>query len=201
MAQNNLQIDDAHDYLQKVIESLRGMDRREKGPMVTILEYISGYIRASREEIKALRQGDSDEASFTTAADELEEIVSEATRATNTIMSAAESVEDIAGKIPDPEIAARLRDEATRVYEACTFQDITGQRIAKVVRTLQSIEKRVNTLALVCGADFAEGGQTADDAKARNDKRTGDEKLLNGPALSSGAKTQDEIDALFDSLT
>ncbi len=49
MAQNNLQIDDAHDYLQKVLESLRGMDRREKGPMVAILEYISGYIRASRE--------------------------------------------------------------------------------------------------------------------------------------------------------
>jgi len=194
MAQNNLQIDDAHDYLQKVIESLRGMDRREKGPMVTILEYISGYIRASREEIKALRQGDSEDAPFATAADELEEIVSEATRATDTIMSAAEAVEEMAGKIADPEIAARLRDEATRVYEACTFQDITGQRIAKVVRTLQSIEKRVNTLALACGAEIGEA------APAGGGKKTADEKLLNGPALSSGAKTQDEIDALFDSL-
>lgn len=195
MAQNNLQIDDAHDYLQKVLESLRGMDRREKGPMVAILEYISGYIRASREEIKALRHGDSNEVSFTTAADELEEIVSESTTATNTIMGAAEAVEDIAGKISEPEIAARLREEATRVYEACTFQDITGQRIAKVVRTLQSIEKRVNTLALVCGADI---GDAPTDKKPGNE--TADGKLLNGPALPSAAKTQDEIDRLFDSL-
>jgi chemotaxis protein CheZ len=195
MAQNNLQINDAHDYLQKVIESLRGMDRREKGPMVTILEYISGYIRDSREEIKALRQGDSDEVSFTTAADELEEIVSESTRATNTIMSAAEAVEEIAGKIADPEIAGRLRDEATRVYEACTFQDITGQRITKVVRTLQSIEKRVNTLALICGAEMGAAGPAAEG------KKNGDDNLLNGPALSGGAKSQAEIDALFDSLS
>jgi len=195
MAQNNLQIDDAHDYLQKVIESLRSMDRREKGPMVAILEYISGYIRASREEIKALRHGDSDDASFTAAADELEEIVSEATRATDTIMSAAEAVEEMASKVGDAEIAARLRDEATRVYEACTFQDINGQRIAKVVRTLQSIEKRVNTLALVCGAEIAEAPNAPGGGKKNQD-----EKLLNGPALSGGAKTQDEIDALFDSL-
>jgi len=194
MAQNNLQIDDAHDYLQKVLESLRGMDRHEKGPMVAILEYISGYIRASREEIKALRHGDSNEVSFTTAADELEEIVSESTTATNTIMGAAEAVEDMANKIDNPEIAARLREEATRVYEACTFQDITGQRIAKVVRTLQSIEKRVNTLALVCGADIGEA--PAGKPAAENP----DGKLLNGPALPSAAKTQDEIDRLFDSL-
>jgi len=195
MAQNNLQIDDAHDYLQKVLESLRGMDRREKGPMVAILEYISGYIRASREEIKALRHGDSNEVSFTTAADELEEIVSESTTATNTIMGAAEAVEDMANKVDNPDIAARLREEATRVYEACTFQDITGQRIAKVVRTLQSIEKRVNTLALVCGADL---GETPADGKPDSDNP--DAKLLNGPALPSAAKTQDEIDRLFDSL-
>jgi chemotaxis protein CheZ len=146
------------------------------------------------EEIKALRHGDSNEVSFTTAADELEEIVSESTTATNTIMGAAEAVEDMANKVDNPDIAARLREEATRVYEACTFQDITGQRIAKVVRTLQSIEKRVNTLALVCGADIGE----APAGKPATENPDG--KLLNGPALPSAAKTQDEIDRLFDSL-
>ncbi|MFN4281523.1 MAG: protein phosphatase CheZ [Alphaproteobacteria bacterium] len=192
MAQNNLQIDDAHDYLQKVIESLRGLDRREKGPMVTILEYISGYIRESREEIKALRH-DENGVPIATAADELEEIVSEAMNATNRIMSAAEAIEEVAGQVGDGP-ADRLRQEATNIYEACTFQDITGQRITKVVRTLQSIEKRVNALALVCGADLHV------DKPADENKKSDDEKLLNGPALSGGAKTQDEIDALFDSL-
>lgn len=193
MAQNKLQIDDAHDYLRKVIDSLRTMDRREKGPMVAILEYIAGYIRESREEIRALRHGEEEE-SFTNAADELEEIVSESASATNNIMSAAEAVEDMANDVHDAEIANRLRQEATRVYEACTFQDITGQRIAKVVRTLQSIEKRVNALAEVCGADIGAAVQGKPAARKDNDG------LLNGPALPSAAKTQDEIDRLFDSL-
>lgn len=197
MAQNNLQIDDAHDYLQKVIESLRGMDRREKGPMVSILEYISGYIRESRQEIKALRQDEAG-ASFTTAADELEEIVNEAMTATNTIMSAAEGIEEVANDLADNEQADRLRNEATRIYEACGFQDITGQRITKVVRTLQSIEERVNALAAVCGAGLGDAAPAATPAP----KKDGD-GLLNGPGLSGGgggAKTQDEIDALFNSL-
>lgn len=193
MSQNLLQLDNAHDYLEKVIESLRTLNRREKGPLVQILEYISGYIRASRGEIWALRHGEESQASFTTAADELEEIVNESTTATNTIMSAAEAVEGAADKIDDPAIADLLRQEATRVYEACTFHDITGQRIAKVVRTLQSIESRVNALAAVCGADVGED-QAAVPAKAAS------AKLENGPQLSNTAKTQDEIDRLFDSL-
>ena len=31
----------------------------------------------------------------------------------------------------------------TRIYEACSFQDITGQRIGKVVTALKAIEGRV----------------------------------------------------------
>ena len=192
MAQNNMQIGDAHDYLQKVIESLRGLDRREKEPMVAILEYISGYIRESREEIKALRH-DENGVAFTTATDELEEIVTEAMNATNTIMDAAEKVEEVANGLSDDEAADKMRQEATRIYEACGFQDITGQRITKIVRTLQSIEKRVNALAAVCGAEI--NGMAPPPAP----KKDGD-GLLNGPAMPSGAKTQDEIDALFNSL-
>ena len=191
-----MQLDDAHDYLNKVIDSLRTLNRREKGPLVQILEYISGYIRASRSEIWALRHGEESQASFTTAADELEEIVNESTAATNTIMSAAEAVEGAADKASDPALADLLRQEATRIYEACTFHDITGQRIAKVVRTLQSIESRVNALAAVCGAGMSGEDQGTKAASANGTP----EKLENGPQLSTAAKTQDEIDRLFDSL-
>ena len=39
--------------------------------------------------------------------------------------------------------AAKLQDAVTRIYEACSFQDITGQRITKVVTTLKVIEEKV----------------------------------------------------------
>lgn len=193
MNNNAIKIDSAQDYLDKVIASLHTLDRREKGPLVQILEYISIYIRASREEIWALRHGADSQASFSTAADELEEIVAESAAATNAIMNAAESIEAAGAELSDEALADRLRQDATRIYEACTFQDITGQRIAKVVRTLQSIESRVNALVAVCGSDGApgaNGGPSGGDA----------EKLLNGPQLPATAKTQDEIDRLFESL-
>ena len=61
-------------------------------------------------------------------------------------MSAAEAIEAIGAKA-DPETSAALLDAVTRIYEASAFQDITGQRITKVVRALQHIEGRIAALA------------------------------------------------------
>ena len=47
--------------------------------------------------------------------------------------------------------AARLQDATTRIYEACGFQDITGQRITKVVATLKAIERKVAQIVATFG--------------------------------------------------
>ena len=68
------------------------------------------------------------------------------------------------------------------VFEACSFQDITGQRISKVVKSVTDVEDRLNALIEV-----------------KPDKeKTEDEKLLHGPALEGEGISQDEIDKLFD---
>src|SRR3546814_10175717 len=54
-----------------------------------------------------------------------------------------------------PELAEKITDAVTRVYEACNFQDITGQRITKAVKALQHIEQKVAGLPAVFGADIA----------------------------------------------
>ena len=126
---------------------------------------------------------------MSSSADELEEIVTETARAANEIMGAAETVENIALGT-DAATREALTAAATRIYEASTFQDITGQRITKVVRALQHIESRVEALSTACGSVIGR----ADDA------RSGDAALLNGPQLSLNAATQSEIDSLFDSI-
>jgi chemotaxis protein CheZ len=77
----------------------------------------------------------------------------------------------------------------TRIYEASAFQDITGQRITKIVRALQHIESKLQTLVEECGG--------ADDTAEGEPEVTGDAALLNGPQLGKNANSQTEIDLLF----
>lgn len=181
---------DAHGYLDRVIHELRGLKSPQKDTLVGVLQYLSDHIRLTREEIGALRPG-ADAPLFSSTTDELEEIVSETARAANRIMDAAETIETVAAAA-DPVMAAALTEAVTNIYEASAFQDITGQRITKVVRALQSLESKLGSLA---GA-FA----PPDTAPRPEALPEGDAALLNGPQLEAGANSQTDIDALFASL-
>jgi len=173
-----LHIDNAQGYLDRIIRELHALGNEKKQPLVTVLEYLSQHIRLTREEIGALKPGGENFLSST--ADELEEIV-----------GAAESVEAVAVGT-DPKTREALQMAATRIYEASAFQDITGQRITKVVRALQHIESRIEALTRACGDALAKSGHA--------EVPRSDDALLNGPQLSKNAATQSEIDSLFDSM-
>jgi chemotaxis protein CheZ len=185
-----LQIDNAQDYLDRLIRELHALGNEKKQPLVTVLEYLSHHIHVTREEIGALKLSDSGDFLSSTA-DELEEVVEETARAANEIMAAAEAIEAVAAGT-DPKTREALQAATTRIYEASAFQDITGQRITKVVRAFQHIETRIEALAQACGEALSQSG-TREPLK-------GDAALLNGPQLSRAAATQSEIDSLFDSL-
>lgn len=182
-----LQIENAQDYLDRLIRQLHTLSSEKREPLVAVLEYVSRHIRLTREEIGSLTSGEG--GPLSSSADELEEIVSETARATNEIMGAAETVESIAAGT-DAATRDALQAAATRIYEASAFQDITGQRITKVVRALQHIESRVDALTSACGSVIAKEREAATD----------DQALLNGPQLGRNAATQSEIDSLFDSI-
>jgi chemotaxis protein CheZ len=183
-----LHIVDAQHYLDRLIRELHTLGTEKKQPLLAVLEYLSRHIRTTRDEISTLKPGEHGFLSST--ADELEEIVTETAKAANEIMAAAEAVEAVAAAT---DVATRdaLRAAATRIYEASAFQDITGQRITKVVRALQHIESRVETLARACG-DIGTGSSGATSPN--------EDSLLNGPQLARNAATQCEIDSLFDSV-
>jgi chemotaxis protein CheZ len=83
------------------------------------------------------------------------------------------------------------------ILEACSFQDITGQRIKKVLNTLEQIEFRISRLVKLFGGTLPENMMVED---IDNGHRRADEDLLNGPQLSKDKPSQDDIDKLFSSL-
>jgi len=157
------------------------------------LREIAGYIDSMRQEIGALQANELKESRIPMAGQELGAIVKSTEQATNTIMECAEAL--MATDAKDPAAYKALVDEKMLViFEACSFQDITGQRIKKVVDTLQHIEERVARFAKVMQAKDLEGFLT-DNERERTERQK--RLLLNGPQLENEAIKQNEVDALF----
>jgi chemotaxis protein CheZ len=153
------------------------------------LRYISDYIKQTRIEIANLRPNDLSADQIPTAGAELDAVVKHTAEATNTIMSIAEEVMAADGQSSDYPMF--VTEKMMAVFEACTFQDITGQRIKKVVETLDHIEARLERFANIMGVEDAALEETEKDKHRR-------ENILNGPALNGPEVAQDAIDALFD---
>ena len=149
-----LQLDDAHGYLDRVIRELHALRTEKKHPLVGVLQYLSDHIRNTRHELGALRPSGGPILGAT--ADELEEVVVETARAANEIMAAAEAIEGLMPRV-DKDVADALLAAVTRIYEASAFQDITGQRITKIIRAVLDIETKIDTLTRACGEEN-EGG-------------------------------------------
>ena len=126
---------------------------------------------------------------------ELEAIVASTEAATGTIMDAAE---EIMSTDPGAENYSEAVNEACmRIFEACSFQDITGQRITKVVATLTYIEERLHGLQDAWGPDIADAEGTAPEVGKDADARP-NSSLLNGPALVGEGIGQSQVDDLFN---
>ena len=156
------------------------------------VEALGRTISAAKLEIAALRVDDIKDHDIPFATDELDAIVAHTAGATNAILESCEILDEVAGTVA-PEAAARLQDAVTKIYEACGFQDITGQRITKVVTTLKVIEAKVAHIIKTFGVE----GPPETQATSRTDP--GDD-LLNGPQLPSNAMDQSDIDKLLASF-
>ena len=163
---------------------------------------LADYIEDARAEISSLSPDHDNSAGIPRAGQELDAIVEATESATDTIMQAAEDLMSFDTEDFD-EYKNHINDEVMKIFEACSFQDITGQRISKVVKTLNHVEDRVSKLISILG--ITSDSSTSNGAKPIIDPETGelngesnDEDLLNGPALAGEGIDQGEIDSLLN---
>ena len=168
------------------------------------LEALARFIQNARTEIAAVRPEQISSEDIPLATDELDAVVGATEEATGTILDACEALEKVSGTVP-PEVAELITGAVTKIYEACNFQDITGQRITKVVKTLKHIEDRVSAMLTAFGDELAkhQGGRpvaVAPPPVAAPAAAVSEGDLLNGPQLPDDAKKQAEIDAILASF-
>lgn len=150
----------------------------------------------ARRDLAALQANDMRIRDLPGATDELSAVVAATESATNAILDAVEGIEKTASALA-VEAGGPIRDGVTRIYEACNFQDITGQRITKVVNVLKEIDRTVLGLMEAFGIALDPAAARAL-ASAPPKRKGGEADLLNGPQMPAAAQDQASIDALFD---
>lgn len=173
--------------VRAVLASLSGDLTLREAALLAELHELGRTVAQAKADVAALRVDDITGRHIPAATDELDAIVSHTAEATHIILDACERIEALQPRI-GKRAAAVLAAEVTRIYEACSFQDITGQRIAKVVAALKAIEARI--------AAATEGRAPPPETPAGTEGR----RLAEGPQLPGAAVSQAEIDRLLAGL-
>lgn len=166
------------------------------------LDSIAAAIADTKREIASVHLTGFNGARMARVSNELDAVVAGTEDATSRILEAAEQIDQDAAALVaavkadhDRAMAADIQDRVIAIFEACNFQDLTGQRITKVVTTLSFIEERIVRMMEIWGG--IESFREVEIAVLPDQAET--EKLLHGPKLDgdTGHVDQDDIDALF----
>jgi chemotaxis protein CheZ len=137
---------------------------------------------------------------------ELNAVVDGTETATHRILQAGEEIEEAAKtlaaaikNVHNQHLARDILDQVTKVFEACNFQDLAGQRIAKVAATLKFVEEHILRLIDIWGG-LEQLWDVQPGVRAELNKHR---KLVNGPMLEGDKDcvSQNDIDVMFASHT
>lgn len=179
--------------LDRTVARLGGESKLEGRDVAAYLRALGSILRrvcADLETAQPIRIINEELPGITT---ELEVVSKEVFGATEKILENAEKIDENA------EDAAVVAEAVMQIFEACSFQDITGQRITKITGRLRSVETRAR--ATSAAVDAGIDADLRADLEALDQVKEGDEALLQGPQTKGGS-SQEDIDALlaeFDS--
>jgi chemotaxis protein CheZ len=161
---------------------------------------IHNAIVRTKQEIAILHAG-----TFTDgrprATRELDAVANGAERATQQILDAAEVIEESAKLLSasvkqtqEQELTQDIQDHVLRIFEACNFQDLSGQRITKVLAMLAFVEDRISRTMEIWG-----GADAFKDCAAAVAEGVPDPTRMHGPKLDgdAGHASQSDVDSMF----
>jgi len=180
--------------INSVIEKVGAAEDVSREMIYHELKMLHQLIEDTRNEIRASRASDVSGTHIPDATDELDAVVEATEEATGKIMDSCDAITSYCSKLESPHNEF-LVGEVTKVLEACSFQDITGQRINKVVKSIKQIDEKVSKLMAVLEEKIPGLPNSV-----LSDTREGDAKLLNGPQMPDKAISQADIDKLLADL-
>lgn len=158
------------------------------------IEKIAQQIKKVKQEVIDLDPNSIGNTFIPGATSELNAVTQATEQSTNTILDAAEVIQNTALKMHDKEASSLIILKVTEIFEACNFQDVTGQRISKTLKLLEEID---STIAILISSFTKKKPQLANNKdNVSNNSSPKNLELLTGPQIN--APSQSQIDDLFN---
>ncbi len=136
---------------------------------------------------------------------ELEAIINETERAANKILDASDRIVEHVGDDKDwddkkvrDEMRANIKNDIQEILMACTFQDLTGQRIRNTLDNLHNIEEKLNTTFEKLGIDVKTDDKKLEEKTYKAVDQSGVDALFDEGDNSKKSSSQGDIDSMFD---
>ena len=174
------QLIETHKKKSHIMQSLLDISLRDDGASgpdgepCTVLHDAIGQLRPDQMRRRAIPE----------AIAELHEIGKLNEYSVNLIMEKTESLMD----------HDEALDDAMEILQACSFQDIAGQRLAKVTELLETLEERFHSLVHETGVRDSHEAMGEEELEIERRRK---EQILHGPQLTGDGVSQDDIDALM----
>lgn len=189
-----VKLSDIMHLAQLMARSLDGVFRNFDAALYQEFQSIANAIDHMKSEMGALQANELTQSRIPLAGRELDAVVKATEDATHTIMESAEAIMSADPSDHDNYVNV-VNDNVMQIFEACSFQDITGQRISKVVETLQFIDNRVSRLVEKLRLEDGHVVLTADEEER---ERRRNEEICHGPQMDGEGVDQNEVDALLN---
>lgn len=204
-------IEQVRELIKMVKDLFEGRFEGEDVKLYGELGDLAKFINVARKELRDFQPHVLSDKDIPDASDQLDAIVQQTEKATGSIMDSCEQLEGINARIIDKLISqdppldedvlagvddamVEAQNHVTNIFESCNFQDLTGQRIMRIVKTLKEVERQVLRMVVVFGLQ----NDNVDDAD--REKLQIEADILEGPQLPGNSLEQDDIDDILNKL-
>ena len=169
--------------------------------LTDVVSAIVEKLASTKEELQAISAmaQEREYKTYNAVGDELAAITSDTESATETIMDATDGIEAIAKRLrsegANVDLISQVMKLCGEITTACSFQDITSQRVQKVVDVVKAIDEQISRIDTQLKGQAEDLNTLARSAHERETQKSAG--LLDGPALPDKQTSQEEIDKLF----
>lgn len=190
-----LSLEDVGAILQQVATDISPCTSEMDGFLRNEISRMADYIDQAKKELADMTKNGKENSNASDVSEQLDAVVKATEHASNEIMNVADAIQATATGIGG-EKEQQLMDAATRLYEACSFQDLTGQRISKVISIITYMDEKLHSMTRLFSK--VDNGEASNLSHNVIEGQFNEKDLLNGPQLNQ--PTQADIDALFGEI-
>lgn len=166
------------------------------------IENLLRYVERLRQEVAgATKPQDDDKTSFHGMSEQLQAIADSTEEASHVILESSEAIANYSNELNEivedekaKALCEKIATESMRAMEACSFQDLTGQRVTRILNSLRFVEDRVDAMVELCGQEAIR--RMSEELVEQEPEP--EDVVMHGPQSPGASISQDEIDALFD---